>query len=182
MAKVIDHELLESTFTKYFAHLAAREHDKAIDYVYPPLFRIIPKKAVLSIMKQGDQSVDIRLTNLLIEKISRPKTERGITYVVLRYRYTLTMVFPEPQTDPEEDDDELTGEKENDTLAFSFEILKEKYGRKNVVADREHSTLTANVDSQVYCISDPAYTEWKFLEKKKGMEELFEKLLKGNKP
>ncbi len=63
-----DQNLIKSTFTTYFTHLVKREHIKAVDYIYPPLFKIIPKKALLSTMKQGDKSVDIKLGELSIEK------------------------------------------------------------------------------------------------------------------
>jgi hypothetical protein len=173
----VDHKKIKSTFTKYFQHLAKHEHSKAIDHIYPPLFKLIPKKTLLSTMKQGDKSVVIKLTGLSIEKISSPKSKKEVQYVVLDYSYTLTMIFPEPPIDPEEEIDELPEEKENEQLVFTFEILKDKYGKKNVTIDHDRLTLKANVKSQVYCILDPAYQGWKFLEKKKkGMEGLLEKL------
>jgi len=173
----IHHKLIKSTFTKYFRHLAKHEHSEAMDYIYPPLFKLIPKKTLLSTMKQGDKSVDIKLTDLSIEKISPPKNKKEIQYVILGYCYTLTMIFPEPSVDPEEEIDEPPEEKENEQLVFTFEILKDKHGKKNVTIDHDRLTLKAKVDSQVYCILDPAYQGWKFLEKKKGMEGLLEKLV-----
>ncbi len=40
------------------------------------------------------------------------------------------MVFPEPEVDLEEEIDEPPEETENEQLTFTFEILKDKYGKR----------------------------------------------------
>ena len=68
-------------------------------------------------------------------------------------------------------------EENFNSTEFTYEMLKEKYGEKNVNYDREHKKLDVNVTNELYAINSPAYKEWKFLEKKDSMKPMLEKLL-----
>ena len=73
---------------------------------------------------------------------------------------------------------ETSNEEENFNIAdFTYEMLKTKYGEKNVLYNREKSKLDITVNNEMYVIKNPKYKAWKFLEKKDSMKPLLKKIL-----
>jgi hypothetical protein len=179
MLSQVDQQLIESTFTVYFGHLALQEHEKAIAFLYPPLFKMISKKDLLSGLKKGvDKSIITTLQDLNFKGFSSEVNAGKVKYVTLDYQFKMIMAFLQIEDDPEDEDDDHDHDNEKvNNLEFTYEMLREKYGKKNVSIDKEKQTLTAKINNQAYCISDPAYDGWKFLEKKEGAAGLLEKLL-----
>lgn len=174
-------EVIRETFTTYFGHLAQREHDLALDYLYPPLFKIISRKNLLSGMRNGvDKSVDTTLTELEIKNFSKEIKSGNVRYLVMDYQFLMTMAFTPGEPQPIQEEDAVY-DKEISKLEFTYQMFKPKYGVNNMTINYETDVLTVRVNNQAYCISDPQYDGWKFLEKKDGVKELLEKLLKQNK-
>jgi hypothetical protein len=181
MLSEVDQQLIKSTFAAYFGHLALQEHEKAIAFLYPRLFKMISEKDLLSGLKKGvDKSVVTTLQDLNFKGFSSEVNAGKVKYVTLDYQFMMIMTFlmnEETEEDEDEDDDHDHHHEKVNKLEFTYEMLKAKYGKKNVSIDKEKQTLTAKISNQAYCISDPAYDGWKFLEKKEGVTGLLEKLL-----
>lgn len=174
-----DKDEVKSTFHDYFNTVMQQENEKTLGYIYPKLFDIIPKEKMLDIMNKtkADTSTRVALAEPAITSISETTKIEETAYVVIQYTFKMTMTFPKAPEPDEEEEVDSEPEENSDPIDFTFEMLKEKYGEKNVKIDRENSTLEAKASNEMFGIHDPAYSGWKFLEKKDSMKPILEKLL-----
>ena len=131
--------------------------------IYPKLFDFIPKEMMIKGIKQQveDTTVaQISLENNQINKISKVFKYEEIQYALIQYEYDMIISM--------EDDAEKS--------QFMLEMMQAMHGKKNVTV-REDDKLQIHLKRKAYAINDPAIGTWKFLEKKKLMEELTEKIL-----
>src|SRR5688572_10887304 len=170
---------VKSTFHDYFNTVMQQENEKTLEYIYPKLFDIIPKDKMLDIMNKtkADTTTRVVLIEPSITSISETTKIEATEYVVIQYSFKMIMTFPKHAEPVVEEETDSEPEEDSDAIDFTFEIFKEKYGEKNVRIDRENSTLEAKASNEMYGIRDPAYSGWKFLEKKDSMKPILEKLL-----
>jgi len=162
---------VKTTFHDYFTTVMQQENEKTLDYIYPKLFDLIPKDRMLEMMNKtkADTTTRVSLVSPSVTRISEVTKVGGTDYVLIQYTFQMTMTFTLAKNED--------GEEETEPFDFTAEVLKEKYGKKNVTEDRENNTLKANVSNEMFAIRDPAYTGWKFLEKKENMQPILSKLL-----
>lgn len=159
-----DAEEIKQTVVEYMAIVENKEYQKTMDYLYPKLFEIVPKSLMEETLKKQAEDTDlvIELQNSAIQKISKVLLVDGVKYALVDYTFLMTMIIPE------EDKEGL------ETMKVLFEA---HYGKKNVVLDTDKRAFDINVSSAAYLIRDPQYKGWKFLERKKEMLPLLEKML-----
>jgi hypothetical protein len=170
----MDKDEIKKTFENYFRTVQQKDNAQTLEYIYPKLFEHFPKDRMLEAMDRmkADTTTIIALGNPSVTGISEPLELDGIKYARIRYSFkmTMTIVTTGEETESTEDEDFNPAD-------FTYEMLKEIHGDKNVVYDRENSKIDINVTNEMYAINDPTYTGWKFLEKKDSMKPVLEKLL-----
>jgi hypothetical protein len=118
-----------------------------------------------------DTSTIITMGNSVLKSISKTLELDSIKYVLMKYSFKMTMKIVSTKNEP-------SNEEENFNIAdFTYEMLKAKYGEKNILYNREKSKLDITVNNEMYVIKNLKYKEWKFLEKKESMKPLLKKIL-----
>jgi hypothetical protein len=123
---------------------------------------------------KADTSTIVTMDNGSVTSISEAIDVGGVKYALVKYSFEMTMTFVASENESEDDEDDAN---DADAGEVAYEMLKEKYGEKNVTYDSENRKVEVNVTNELYAIHDPAYKDWKFLEKKENMKPLLEKLL-----
>jgi len=161
-----DSEEIKKSFARYFHTLEQKDNAKTLDYIYPKLFDHYPKDRILLAMDKmkADTTSSVTMENAAVTNVSETLQVDGIKYAVVNYTIKMTMTF-------------IATEDEANPADLTYEMLKEEYGDQNIVYDRENSKIEVNVANEVYAINDPAYSGWKFLEKKENMKPVLEQLL-----
>lgn len=169
-----DNADIQKTFEDYFKAVEQSNYPKVVDYLYPKLFDIAPKEAMLQAMEEmtTDTNVTIKLHSAVVKKISKTFVLDKIKYAVVKHSFKMTMLFKNNNSDANIKEDGSL-----DVADFTFKLLKGKYGEENVALDKEKSIIEVFSNSEMYAINDPAYPGWKFLEKKEEMQSLLEQLL-----
>jgi hypothetical protein len=169
-----DKDEIKRIFDDYFQTVEQRDNAKTLNYIYPELFYHFPKERMLEAMDKmkADKTTAVTMDDLSVASISETLEIDGVKYAVIKYSFRMTMIIMKVDENSNND-----REEDLNSTDFTYEMLKEKYGEKNVNYDREHNTLDVNVTNEMYAINAPAYKEWKFLEKKESMKPMLEKLL-----
>jgi hypothetical protein len=165
---------IKLTFEKYFESVEQKENEKTLEYIYPKLFEIYPKNKMLEAMNEmkADTTTAITISNDSIIHISETFELEGIKYALIKYSFKMTMKFSETKNETESSENEDFNKAE-----LSYELLKEVYGEKNTIYNKENSTIYINVSNEMFAIKNPSYNDWKFLENKENMKPILEKLL-----
>ncbi|WP_133259569.1 hypothetical protein [Pseudochryseolinea flava] len=172
-----DKTTITAKFTEYFEHLMNNEYEKALGFVYAPLFNFIGKKEMVDGMKKANTGDTTTMLSELIVKSVKPILQSDKeTYGLLDYSFQISIHCP-PDTRPAESGDDEDEAQNMSALDFTDKILMAKYGEDNVSTDRLNNTITAHVTNQSYCIFDPESNDWKFLEKKSAMLPLLKNLI-----
>lgn len=169
-----DNADIQKTFEAYLKAVQESNYPKVIDYLYPKLFDIAPKEAMLQAMKEMsiDTTVSTKIHSPIIKKISKPFALDKVKYALIKYSFKMTMVFKNNHSDAN-----IQNDGRLDVADFTYKILRGQYGEENVIFDREKSTIEISTNSEMYVINDPAYSGWKFLEKKEEMQPILEQIL-----
>lgn len=169
-----DKDEIKRIFIDYFQTVEQRDNAKTLNYIYPEVFRHFPKDRMLEAMDKmkADTTTATTMGDAVVASISETLEIDGVKYALIRYSFRMTMTMMTA-----DENSNIDQEENFNSADFTYEMLKEKYGEKNVNYDREHNKLDVNVTNEMYAINAPAYKEWKFLEKKESMKPVLEKLL-----
>ncbi len=170
----INNEEIKVTFENYFKTVEQKDNSQTLEYIYPKLFEIFPKVKMLEAMNEmkADTTTIITISNDSIINISETYELDGIKYALIKYSFKMTMKILESKNDSENEIDEDINKAE-----LTYDLLKAVYGEKNIIYDKENSTLFINTTNEMFAIKNPLYKEWKFLENKENMKPILEKLL-----
>lgn len=173
---------IKNSIDLYFQTIKAKDNANTLEFLYPKIFEAYPKemlpkdmtakemmlKALNSMYE--DSNMIFNFDNSKIIKISNIETIDSIKYALVKYSYDLKITFLENEKD-------TTQNKYFDLKEIILLSMKNEHGEKNAVLDKNTNIITVFVTNDLYAIDDPLYKGWKFIEKKKNLEPIIEKIL-----
>jgi hypothetical protein len=159
-----DVEAIKETVMTYMEVVENKDYQKTMDYLYPKLFDFVPRSMMEEALKKQEEEIEIQveLKNSTIQKVSKVLVVEGVKYALVDYSFLMIMIIPE---------------KDKEGLETMQVLFESNYGKKNVSLDIEKRAFSINMVSAAYVINDPEYDGWKFLERKKELFSLLEKML-----
>jgi hypothetical protein len=179
-----EEKVIRQTFSTYFNTVEQGDYGTTLDYIYPRLYDLVPKEAMLTAMLQinADPSIQISMDSSTINKISNVITVGDSMYARVDYSFRMIMKLIPEETglDEEAETDTTEGEEEEEEFNqfdFTANMLDGMYGEKNVRRDKENSILYIQIEASMFAIDDPKFKGWKFLEKKDQLKPVLEQLI-----
>lgn len=160
-----DKEVISQEVGKYFETLKAKDVKASLEYIYPKIFEIAPKGKIEQSMNEtfNDPTLELNFKDLAIGTVSDVIVQDGVKYALIAYSYKMTIKSLE----------DLGKDFEKQLLGTYIDM----YGKNNVEYDKKTKTYSIAVTTSMYAINSPKYSGWKFLENKKGMEIILQKLI-----
>ncbi len=171
-------EDIKDAFGRYGQSLIDGDHKKTIGFIYPRLFQFVPKEAIASSLKAGQNNPSVRISFDDFRLISVDKNHEvlSIPYVLFTSQSKVVMVYKPVKKSKEEDDgDEETSGDESSEEEFMYEVLAAKHGKANVHHDKASNTIRANTTSRLLGIREDG--KWYFLDIKPNLIGLYKKFL-----
>ena len=136
-----------------FSFTQAKDFEKVMEYTYPKLFTIVPKKTMIATMKFTFDSEDftIELDSIKILKIFPIFKINDTSYVKVRHTMLMKIKFLEPYD---------TLKKELKEIMVSF--MSQKYGEENVRLDPVANSVNVFVTPDIVGIRDNI-SKWTFV-------------------
>ena len=135
--------------------------DGIMERVYPKIFEIVPKDMFKEQYKQLFENKDMtigfggfEITEILDKTITYKKE----TFGVAQYAFEMTMKFATNEADE-----------------YILEAFNEKYGKESVAYDKETSTFSLSMNSEMFAIKSDG--KWYFLENKPELEAIIGQLI-----
>lgn len=135
--------------------------DGIMEKIYPKIFDIVPKEAFKQQYKQLFESEEMEVgfgSFSITEILDKTVEHEEEIFGVARYAFEMTMKFADNSAD------------ENILAAFQMQ-----YGEERVAYDKETSTFTLNMDSEMFAIKSDG--NWYFLENKPELEMIIGQLI-----
>ena len=136
-----------------FSFTQAKDFEKVMEYKYPKLFTIVPKKTMIGTMKFAFDSEDftIELDSIKILKIFPIFKINDTSYVKVRHTMLMKIKFLEPYD---------SVKKELSEIMVSF--MSQKYGGENVRLDPVANSVNIFVTPDMIGIKDNS-SKWTFV-------------------
>lgn len=154
-------------FTEYFKIVAAKNNDATLDYMYPKMFEIIPRDGMKTMMDEmyADTAMVINFADYKLHSVSPVVTDGAEKFALAKYSFNMLIkINPAPGDEPVDPENYLS----------TFEMA---YGKGNASYNKSTQIYTVKAEREMFAISGPSYTGWKFIENKKAGKMLLEKLL-----
>jgi len=131
----------------------SKDLERVMDYTYPKLFTIVPKKTMIATMKFAYESEDytIEFDSIKILKIFPVFKINDTSYVKVKHTMLLKMKFTVPY-------DSL----QNDLKEIMVSYMSQKYGEENVRFDPVASSVNIFVIPDIVGIKDNS-SKWTFV-------------------
>lgn len=144
---------LDKRLSEYMAYTEKLDFDKIMDYMYPKLFKIAPREALVSAMKEAFQSKEMKmgLKDLGILAIGDVFATGGTEFRKIEYKMTLTMQF----TDTSATNDPQFMEVMKESMAAGFPD-------KEVVVDEATKSILVKGNDILFAIKDLG-KQWMFI-------------------
>lgn len=161
-----DHKAeLDSVFQGFWEVTEKKDAWGTMDYMYPRLFEIAPKKMLVNAIQDtyADTTVELGFSNSSISNISSLLVVEETKYASIDYSFTMSIALLN-----------LAEEDVADMLAYLLQVYQDQYGKNSVRLDEKARRFDIDVDATMYAIHAPEYGEWKVIEKKPEYQALFE--------
>ena len=179
-----DLESLEKTFKVYKQFNLDGDLEKTVDYVYPPVFTLTPKKTLLEGFKRVKESGKMPKINAFDETIRTPlkRYDKGVyTSISYTMEMEMNMMPPVKKENKEEyakvqkmlnNPEELKSYK-----SFMLQLLKNQMGKDTeVIAKKDSLIVDIKKSSNMLAINENG-TGWTFVEPVPQMIEHLKKVL-----
>lgn len=146
--------------------------DGVMDYIYPKLFTIVPRKDILKAMKEvfNGEEIKVKLDSMKVDKVHPVFEINKGSYAKITYSMVMLMDF-----NPSKDSTIATDDSQTELIRSS---LAEQYGENNVSLDKATGILRIRTASPMVAVKDELAKEWSFVNLKPEdpmMEKLFSK-------
>lgn len=161
-------DAIRSALQQYWSAVQRKDHVSTLDFIDPRLFALVPKERMLEALERASADTTVRVTlgDARVDRISKPITEGTVQYASVDYNYAMRMVLSsEPDTDEARKTEFLKG------------MLEEQYGKGHVQVEGPDNAFRIEAERHLIAVLDPSIGQWRFLERKKGMEPLLEQLV-----
>jgi hypothetical protein len=130
--------------------------DSLMDYIYPKLFEYVPRAELVKTMNDGFKSGDrvVEIDSMHVEKIHPLFEMDGATYAKVDYSMVMNMQFRKRVTNAEDSVDQGP---------LMDTMFAEKYGRENVIFNKELNRLRIRMKSSMVAINDKYAEDWSFV-------------------
>ncbi|WP_111672077.1 hypothetical protein [Algoriphagus litoralis] len=165
-------ENLNSDFHEYNELILKQEFDKALDFMLPEFFEIIPKSQMILLMKQVYNNPDLEFEAEKPKDIEygEPKKIEAKYYSEITYSYDIKMKF----NTIEERDDEEQNKLNRNLLKLS---LEKTFGSGNVEFNEETEFYEIHSIKNAFGISENGMSDWKFIVVEPQQKFILEKIL-----
>ncbi len=161
-------DAIRSALQQYWSAVQRKDHVTTLDFIDPRLFALVPKERMLEALERASADTTVRVTlgDARVDRISKPITEGSVQYASVDYDYTMRMVL---SSDPDTDEARKT--------EFLKGMLEEQYGKGRVQVEGPDHAFRIEAERHLIAVLDPTIGQWRFLERKKGMEPLLQQLV-----
>ena len=144
---------LDRRLSEYMQYTEKLDFEKIMDYMYPKLFKIAPKEALVSAMKEAFQSKEMKMgmKDLGIVSIEDVFASGGTDYRKVTYKMTLTMQFY---------DTTMTSDPQ--FMEMMKESMAAGFPDKEVTVDDATKTIKVKGNDILFAIRDSG-KEWMFI-------------------
>ncbi|MFC4815548.1 hypothetical protein [Flavobacterium sp. GCM10023249] len=164
-------KVIKNEFNEYMTFIEAKNFKKALDFVLPESFQIIPKAQLLKLLEQSynDPSYKIEFKNSTIFDIGDVQKFGKKYYSLLNYSTQMDMKIMNTN--------DLTAEGKKTLIDHTISVYQKVYGADNVRYNSGTDFFEIIIQRPVYAISNDGKINWKFLVVEKQQMSMLEKLL-----
>ena len=169
---VVDNQnTIRTDFSSYLNLIKDGEFDKAMDYLIPEFFEIVPRDQMIQVLEETFNSpeLEFELKDPKILNVGAAKKVEDKFYSKLKYSNRMDIKFKREEGETKEDK-EFT----NNILKISFE---ETFGAENVTYNSETGFFEIYEEKSAISISNNGINDWKFLVLEKEQNAILEKLV-----
>jgi hypothetical protein len=156
---------LEKTLAAYLKVVEAKDNATALEYMYTPFFKLVPKATLLKYLNDAmnNPDVELKIYDCKIDNIGEIKKIDSLEYCKVTYTGNFSMVY-----NYDDKDEKAKEEVINTTIG----LFNELYGKENVNYDKPTNMYVLKIKKYMLAIKGLSESDWKILgieEKQKNM-------------
>jgi len=131
--------------------------EKIMDYVYPKLFTIVPRKDLLQAMKDGfnTEEVKVEIDSMKVDKVYPAFEMDNASYAKVTYSLVMLMDFNNSK--------DSTAEVDPEQNEFMRKTMAAEYGDENVSVDETSGIIKIKTSSIMVAVKEKSDKEWYFV-------------------
>lgn len=165
-------ENLNKDFIEYNELILNQKFEKALDFMLPEFFEIVPKNQMILLMEQVYNNPDLEFKADKPKDIEYgiPRKIEGKYYSEITYSYDIKMKF----NNIEESEDEEQNELNRNLIKLN---LEKTFGSGNVKYNEETEYYEIHSIKIAYGVSENGASDWKFVVVESKQKMILEKIL-----
>ncbi len=131
---------LLSDFNAYQKHMGNEDFDRAMDYVYPSVFNILPRERMVEQLEKGMHNEKLETAILPASEVKIVKDglkKNGQEYYLIHYKNRIKITYKQKPSEPDLNF--------NQRMDYFYHKLRKFYGEKHVKRD-ESEPYTFSID------------------------------------
>jgi hypothetical protein len=165
-------ENLNKDFIEYNDLILNQKFEKALDFMLPEFFEIVPKNQMIMLMEQvfNNPDLDFKADKPKDIEYGTPRKIEGKYYSEITYSYDIKMKF----NNIEESEDEEQNELNRNLMKLN---LEKTFGSGNVKYNEETEYYEIHSIKIAYGVSENGTSDWKFVVVESKQKMILEKIL-----
>ncbi|MEL6274928.1 MAG: hypothetical protein AAFU03_07490, partial [Bacteroidota bacterium] len=162
LASQDDFLAIEERMQAYHALGDRGEYDAVLNYIYPPLFELIPREVLRDQFAQENYHPDFTINRkrFSLDDMGYPMEVGSNTYVRLLCSYTFTVTFYQEAAEDE------------DFIEATLESISQEHGGVQIIYDPLNHQASVRLKKSLLAVRPDASLTWYFLEVDYGQLEL----------
>lgn len=155
-----DHrQQIRETLDIYFQANVDKDYDQILNMIYPRLFEIVSKEEMKGLFTQMEaEGIDYSIKSAETKHISDRVVDDGQQFALVKYTLNIGIRFTGDQYSAPGIQNAMLG------------TLKAQYGEEKVRLEEATNTFWIQSDNEMFAIAPAGGKDWKFMDKKPGME------------
>lgn len=157
---------IQGRLHEYFKATEAKDWNKVVDMVYPKLFNLVEKEAMVQLFADMEgNGMEFQMKDFQVHKISETVAHEGERFALVGYSAGMNIRF----TSAAYQDSSMVS-----ILQASFAAT---YGDGNVRYNKEDNSFDIQAEKTMFAIAPEGSGEWAFMENNPGQEGLLGALI-----
>lgn|GEM_PF-4039769 len=173
-------EALHYDLDRYIQLTESGDFEKVMDYIYPGLYKLIPRQLLLDRFKEAFEGSDISdyTDGFFISNVSAPvEVDRMIVYKVT-YIINLKAAAHSSLVQRLMDGEEINYDEVDSEQEFMMNMMEAVYGSGNVKYDADEACFRVQQINEMLAIHENGFDSWKFI--KYGSGALYKRIFPPN--
>jgi hypothetical protein len=163
-------EALNRDLERYIQLTEAGDFEQVMDYIYPGLYKLVPRQMLLDKFKEAFEGSDMSdyTDGFFVSDVSKPVEVEGMVFYKVKYVINLKAAAHSSLVQRIIAGEEINYDEVDNEQEFMLQVMEAVYGSGNVKYDANEACFRIQQMNEMLAVYENGFDTWKFIKYSSG--------------